>query len=455
VVNPFGETASASVRQAIYDTNYNGLWTTSTTSVTGADVTASRSLLQLDGGQMSIAVGAAMRKEKLDIAPVDANQKFLVSGFGAAGVPLSKDRTVASAFTELNVPVLKNLELNGALRYDRYEKVGSTVNPKASLRWQPLQPLLVRASFGKGFRAPTLNDLYSPPSRGITTNGSRDLVRCPPGTSGIVDCSTQFVTLSQGVDTLKPEKSVSRSLGFLFEPNKDISAGIDFFDVEVNDIIRTDVSTTTILANPTLYASYILRGTPDSNPSGVGPIVGINQLLVNGGRTKVTGFDVDFKARVLNTATDKVTFRLAGTYVSQYAQQNSNGTYTDSVNSAAQAALGIGVILRWRNTSGLTWDNGPYSVTLSRNYQNRYQDDLRNLGASSPIQARFVEAYTTFDLQGSYTGFKSIKLTGGIKNLLDKDPPYTNYGAGFVGSYDLSYTDVRGRFAYVSATYTF
>jgi iron complex outermembrane receptor protein len=42
-----------------------------------------------------------------------------------------------------------------------------------------------------------------------------------------------------------------------------------------------------------------------------------------------------------------------------------------------------------------------------------------------------------------------------VKNLFDKDPPYTNYGAGFVGAYDLSYTDVRGRFVYLTANYRF
>src|SRR2546426_982214 len=62
---------------------------------------------------------------------------------------------------------------------------------------------------------------------------------------------------------------------------------------------------------------------------------------------------------------------------------------------------------------------------------------------------------STCDGQISYNGIKSIRLTVGVKNLFDRDPPYTNYGAGFVGGYDLSYTDVRGRFVYLTATYFF
>ena len=68
---------------------------------------------------------------------------------------------------------------------------------------------------------------------------------------------------------------------------------------------------------------------------------------------------------------------------------------------------------------------------------------------------RTVGTYETYDLQGSYTGFKAMRVTLGIKNVLDRDPPYANHGSGFVGSYDLSYTDIRGRFLYASLAYMF
>ena len=48
-----------------------------------------------------------------------------------------------------------------------------------------------------------------------------------------------------------------------------------------------------------------------------------------------------------------------------------------------------------------------------------------------------------------------MRITLGIKNVLDRDPPYANHGSGFVGSYDLSYTDIRGRFLYASLAYMF
>ena len=40
-------------------------------------------------------------------------------------------------------------------------------------------------------------------------------------------------------------------------------------------------------------------------------------------------------------------------------------------------------------------------------------------------------------------------------NLLDKDPPFSNQAYFFLSGYDPSYTDPRGRSAYVSLNYAF
>ena len=85
------------------------------------------------------------------------------SAFGsAAGIAAS--RNVWAMFTEANVPILKTLEGNVAVRFDHYSDFGSTTNPKLSIRWQPTRAMLVRASIGTGFRAPGLIGIYEPPA---------------------------------------------------------------------------------------------------------------------------------------------------------------------------------------------------------------------------------------------------------------------------------------------------
>ena len=91
------------------------------------------------------------------------------------------DRDVFAGAIEMSFPVLKNLELGAAVRYDDYSDFGSTTNPKFSLRFTPVQQLLLRASYNTGFVAPTLEQLYSPLETTFTGNVYDDPVLCPGG----------------------------------------------------------------------------------------------------------------------------------------------------------------------------------------------------------------------------------------------------------------------------------
>ena len=452
VINPFGPTNDPAAVQAAQNAVFHGRYNSLTNSISSVNGHASRELFDLPAGKLALATGAEFRREQLSIDPSIENLQFLVSGFGAPAVPTHAARNVASAFVELSAPIMKGMEVDLAGRYDHYEGVGRTFNPKASIRWQPIESLLFRASAGLGFRAPTLNDLFQPAVNGITTNGQRDRVRCPTGLATI-DCSTQFVTVAGGNASLKPEKSKSQTVGVVFEPTKDYSIGVDGFYVAVKDTIRPAFTTAQILLDPVRFSSFIVRGAPDGNASGAGPILGILQQNVNAGRTNVSGIDLDLKGRVYSTPADKVTLRLDGTYFTRYDVQNVlDGSFATQINTPING--GIGVVLRWRHVASATFDHGPFALTFQNNYQVGYRDVLTSLQPGTATTGS-VGSYTTWDAQLSYTGIKALKLTLGVKNFADKDPPYTNYGGGFVGGYDLSYADVRGRFVYGTASYKF
>jgi hypothetical protein len=63
------------------------------------------------------------------------------------------------------VPLTKSLELSAAARYDHYNDVGGSFNPKLGLRWEASKQLMFRTSYNTGFRAPTLYDLHGLPPR--------------------------------------------------------------------------------------------------------------------------------------------------------------------------------------------------------------------------------------------------------------------------------------------------
>jgi iron complex outermembrane receptor protein len=353
------------------------------------------------------------------------------------------------------MPLLRNFEADLGVRYDDYQVVGSTTNPKISFRWTPNQQILVRASTGSGFRAPSLTDLYTAQATSVTANGLRDPIRCPNVATGAPgDCNNQFPTITGGNPNLKPEKSLSSTLGIVFEPNREFSLGVDAFWIFLKDsIVIGGLNSQFILANAanaTQYSSFIIRGAPDGNPSGVGPIVDVVQTTSNLFKVRVSGYDVSIQGRPeIAGYGHPLTFRLDGTYLYQYDRQNADGTYTPQVDQAINAAGGV--IPRWHHVASVTYQTGPWSATVMQNFQKGYHDLAANITGTP----RDVGAYETWDLQGQYTGIKHLKLVLGVKNFTDRDPPYTNEGGQFAAGYDITYADVRGRFVYGQMVYTF
>lgn len=457
LINPFGDTADQSVLAAARAAEFRGTSYSSKTSTTSIDVKASRELFNLSNGAVALALGAELRREKFAYDPSVAIQTGDIAGLGGNAFPVVGQRNVSSAYAEVSVPLAKKLDIDGAVRYDNYQGVGSTVNPKASVRWQPSNTVLIRSSVGTGFRAPSLTDLYTPQATSVTANGTRDPIRCPNlATGAATDCSFQFTTITGGNPNLQPEKSLSYTAGILLEPIKDLSISVDAFRVNLkNSIVVGGLSSTYFLANAdraNQYAGFIQRGPADGNASGVGPITGILQTNANLFKTQLGGVDVDAKYGWRMASGNRLTARMSGTYLSKYDVQGPSGAYTSALDTALNA--GGGVVLRWKHNASVAYEMGPLSASLSQNYQKGYVDALGSRVAAGTTP-RKVQAYQTFDTQLTYTGIKSAKLTVGIKNLTDRDPPYTNLASNFLGGYDVSYGDPRGRFVYVTAAYTF
>ena len=131
--------------------------------------------MRLAGGPMAIAVGADLRREAIDDKPVNADYSAGLHVGGEGTVPhTSASRNVSAVFAELNAPIVRNVELSAAVRYDHYSDVGSKLSPRLSGRWTITPAFLVRASAAKGFRAPSLWDLHSAPAFGNTANAVND-----------------------------------------------------------------------------------------------------------------------------------------------------------------------------------------------------------------------------------------------------------------------------------------
>ncbi|MFZ3322942.1 MAG: TonB-dependent receptor [Usitatibacter sp.] len=454
VVNPFGPTTDPAVLQELQQAQVHGAIYSSKTSNTGIDFRTTKDVLEMRSGPLSVAAGGEYRQEKYTFSPSADYQIGDIGGFGGNILPVSKSRNVFSVYGEAAVPILKNLEADLGVRYDDYQTVGNTTNPKISLRWVVVPEVLLRGSYGTGFRAPSLTDLYTPQATSVTANNSRDYLRCPNLATGApTDCGNQFPTLTGGNPSLTPEKSKSGTFGIVFEPVRELSIGWDWYSILLKDsIVIGGLNSATILANAaneTQFAAFILRGAPDGNASGLGPITSVIQTTSNLFKVKTQGWDLDVVFRPNIGSGQHLTMRLDGTYVEQFKRQNFDGSYSNQADTALVAAGGI--IPKWRHIASITYDRGPWEASLTQNYQDSYHDVPANITATP----RTVGSYETWDVQGRYLGLKNWQFTLGAKNFTDRDPPYTNEGGQFAAGYDIAYSDVRGRFVYGQAKFSF
>lgn len=447
---------------------------------TEVDFKVSRELMEMAGGPLAIALGANYRIEKLN----QVSDPVLASGDevgGGGAVPtVASGRKVYGLFGEVNIPVIKDLEVNLAARYDNYKNdFGTSFNsfsPKASLRYQPTKDIVIRGSVAKGYRAPTLYENLRPltTSNNTAANWS-DPIRCPNGkpitnTVNPVDeivseCNVQLTAGTSGDRNLRPEKSRQFSLGIVFSPIKDMTVGVDYWNVEIKDPI-VGKSEIQVLSDPNTYKDFIYRFDPskgDNDPGGFNvpikgsqnkdfPIAYVYLPYENNGKNFASGLDFNASYRTKVAGVGTLGFNFDGSMFTTHGYQYAASPKVSDLGKFKD----FGAAPRWRHALTGTWTNGMFDVSLTNNYTHSYDDytDPFAVGADYPL-VRKVAAYYTWDTQFGIKPTKSLSLVFGVKNLLDKDPPASRNSLYFQTGYDPTYTNPIGRQFYGRINYKF
>src|SRR5690606_25403001 len=133
-------------------------------------------------------------------------------------------------YAETVVPILENapwarsLEVEAAIRYSDYDDFGSTSNPKLGLKWKPIDDLLLRASWGTGFRAPNFIEGYTRQvrtARSIIDPCLGSNYASLPGCNGRQATQTSPVAwiTTGGNPDLDPEEAETLTVGAVFAPS--------------------------------------------------------------------------------------------------------------------------------------------------------------------------------------------------------------------------------------------
>jgi iron complex outermembrane recepter protein len=391
---------------------------TARTVIDFANAKASGTLFKMPAGDALFALGLGYAKEDYTNTP----DRLQVLGLLRSDPQLAlvnAGRDSQALFGELSLPITKPLEAQFAVRHDRYSDFGGTTNPKVSLRFQPLRTLLVRASVGTGFRAPSLEDLYATDVTGFPQ--AIDFQGCAAAGTPRDQCNAkQIFTNVKSNPNLKPEKSEALTLGLVFEPFAGASASVDYIRVQKKDAIEF-LALQTILDNPNVaVAGYgtarnLVRRLPNgqidpdtSTPAVIAPTANL---------AKIDTQMVDLNLRYGFNAWG-VKFRL----------ENNTGVLLSRKKAPIpglplEEFVGLAGFAKWRNALSMNAAVGAFDVTGFVRSISSFKD------ADTPTalqpNTRTVQGWTTLDLTAGVTGLlgarSRIDLT--VKNAMDKLPP--------------------------------
>jgi len=466
VLNPFlmpGQDQSQAAYDALAAADATGLQLyegTSTTTTFDASFSGSLGFKLWGKQDVQAAFGVDVRREEYEFggpAEWTAGNAFVFGPPGDAANYMSpKRRDIKAAFAEFNVPVVDSLELNLAVRHDDYDGFGGTTNPKYSFKWQPIDWLAFRGSYSTGFKVPDFAKLF----RGITESqytglDLADPAICPNGqyNPDVANCDVQIRPdiITGGNPNLEPEEAKQKNIGFVLAPTRRINVSVDWWEIERFNTIRSGFNLATMKANYALYASNFIR---DSS----GEIVAIDQRYINTGGTLTRGIELDANVGG-ELAGGNWNIHLNGNYLQTFRIKNFDDLpYTGNLVGEYERYFNLPI--KWKHTLGLAWNRGDWAHTLTQVYRGGYKDyrpgGIVN-GYTPPNWDPNVDEYITYNYSVSWTGFDKLKLTFGIRNLLNTDPPFTvrylddGDGAGW----EARVADPRGRAFNLLAEYSF
>ncbi|SDZ23339.1 TonB-dependent Receptor Plug Domain [Lysobacter sp. yr284] len=400
-------------------------------------------LFELPAGEARLAGGVEARREVLRARPDDdfvQGHVALAQEFDARRA----SRNTSALYGEVDVPLLQKLWLNAAWRLDRSSGYGSQISPMYGLRWQPLQSLVLRASMGEGYRAPTLAELRRP----LTIGNKQALIEAAdspaPCAVPLFDEDGNEIGLCQvevfgGINAkLRPETSTSRNFGVVWTPSEELAISLDRYRIHR----RNEIVATASVEYPNLFPQ---QGVLD----GFGQLSGITRQLDNYGSTDVRGWELSVEYRVPTQRWGNLAFRLNGHYLDtlrrgvhpQVAELDYSGFGTPN-----RTVLG-----------SVRWAYRDWNATLNLRYMGPATVYKSAPDVACPRSTRYrticsTPSATLLGLDLTYGGFDKWLLGVNISNLNDRRPVNYDYNAG---GYSLVDDDPVGRYYLVSAMYRF
>lgn len=355
------------------------------------------------------------------------------------GVATPQDLTsdIFAGFTEFNLPITDTITAQLAARYEDYGgEVGSTFNPKVSVRWQATEMLAFRASAGSTFRGP--------PDSQLANNNVTSLQQIA-GSFRAVDIG--------GNPSLDPEKAKTYNVGAIIKI-AGLRATVDYWQFDFdNPIVSEPVSGLVNAVFPTglpanCSSPLAARFTFNSLGCAAANITRLQTYYVNGAAVKTSGIDIvgDYKwdeilrggdITVGGSVTITNEYKVAATYVGGILASPA----FDAVGYLNYQTTAV-PIPKWKAEGHVEYSVGNHNLRWVIHYIDSYEDQrtapfLSGYARDTTGAAVTVAAGKTIDAQIiqdiNYRVFLpwETTLTASVTNIFDKDPSFARLELGY------------------------
>ena len=404
-----GPTDLALAESFAVDTQYESEF-----SLSGLDFTLTTELGELENGAVTSAWGIDFKHHEYESRFFDSFSGDLIDG-RAGGGSAGGDRDIVSLFSEINLPMAEDLDVNLSLRFDDYSDAGNAVSPKIGVTWHINDNWLLRSSIGSGFRAPSLFELYSAANQSFpsvvdtrrcqsagdsdgdgTLDEDQDVATLPPNSP----CRpNQIQTVTNGNQDLEPEDSKSFSLGFVYQPSDKTRFALNYYSQEfTNQISRFPLF-------DLLDEEAENEGHPDVIRDQSGQIIMVNRQYNNFSGARAAGLDIEFEYGWATKSLGEFKYRLDFNATIVYEIETVPGNGFFSID---------GDIGRpdHRFTTGINWEKEVWSASLDALVIPKMEQQETELGSWIPLA-----------LQVNYKTDFGSRFVFGVRNLLDDQPP--------------------------------
>ena len=420
-------------------------------------------LFELPAGPLQVAFGLEHRQTKGSFQPDAIVAAGLSSDIPAQ--PAAGSIDVDEAYVEFNIPVLKDMAFAKELSFSvagrtfDYSTSGSDSTIKAGAVYRPVDDVLLRASWGQGFRAPSIGELFGSASRfdqevvdpcsnfltQSTTIRANCIARGVPANGSYTQLNPQIAVITSGNQNLTPESSESWNAGAVWSPEflkdqtwtRGMTFEVNYADIDLKDAIQAQngqalldrcAQTLDLLACNTITRTV------------TGQVVGIANPLINIGglKTKQADFTVTYGAPEMSIGA--IDLQLTAAHLDEFTEfVPTSAGITPISREGTERGSPDQAYPEWKTSFNVDWSLGPFGASVLARHVSAVTEPGNKLGATTYLDAQF--RWTPEFMQDNAT------LTVGVLNLTDEDPPAC-FSCG-LNNFDPTTYDPPGRFGYV------